>query len=277
MDYLLITETRSGTHFLSFILEKHPQLLWKWQNNYVNMLSKYYNEIKNACLAGRNITDLLSNISDVETKKIIFKNLQLFKLVQKNTYFFMYLALNQLYKNCCVEKKMGMSTHFQTALEFNLIDICYKINKNIKIILLTRKNVLERYVSQLIRQERENEIGYTNELNFEPSFKVVNCNINDFKSFKNDSFNNINKVKSLIFNKKIEFIEIEFLDLINKTPKILKEIKQFLNLSSEFEIKTPFLKLEKRPLHKIIKNWNAFSNDLKKENLNEYCCDNISL
>jgi len=281
MDFLLITQTRSGTHFLSHILEKHPQLYWKWQNNFINLLkdvlSNYHNKVRGKSDEDKRVSELLSYIFDDQKRESVLNYLPQFKFSQKNIYFFIYFALKNLYKNFNLDKKIGITTHFQTALEYGLLDICYKINKNIKIILLTRNNLLERYVSQIIRQKRENEIGYTNQLNFEPTSKTIDCSINDFKIFIKDSYSDLNKIKSIILNKKISFIEVEYLDLINNTTDTLNRIKVFLDLTKEFNGKTPFFKLEKRPLNKIINNWDSFLSDLKKENLNEYFSDNISL
>jgi len=240
MDFFLITQPRSGTHLLTDILGNHPELSWL-PLDYHSYRDEIYKILSNKPLIGE------------FTKTFLLQ-----------TFF------NSCYKSKKTNTNVGFFTHFDAAIQNNLVYVFKRINKNLKVILLKRRNTLKQYVSCLIRQEREKQFNSQNIdfLNFEKPFLQINCNVNNFFNFYKDFEIHYIDIKTSLERYRIPFIEIYYEDLRANSKIELEKIKKLFNLKTDISPESKFFKLETRPLNEIILNFNEFYEKLKNTKFN---------
>lgn len=233
-NFLLITRPRSGAHFLTDFLANHPDLYWA-----ANEGPDYSAIYNSSC-----ILNLLKNNNS--NKNVITK---------QNSYleFFMNKGVKN-YINNKPSKETGMTCHFYEIYKFKV----FKQSNLTKAILLTRENMLEGFVSFEIKKI-QSPSSYKNTI----TTSTIKCDFKQFIEYINHTKFLELKVKTFLIDTNIPILEIQYEELIKNTEIELLKIKKFLNLKSNFNYKSKFIKLEQRPLDKIIENWDEFSNLVK--------------
>jgi len=146
-------------------------------------------------------------------------------------------------------KLIGIFANLDLALSCNLLTIFKHINKDVRVILLKRRNTLEQYASLLMKQKKEIQSIYCNEEEFFAFYKKLEL-------FDID-------IKIELDRLSIPYTEIYYEDLSHDISNELNGLKEYLGLKHSFNASTEYFKLEKKPLNQIINNYTSFYDTFK--------------
>lgn len=201
--------------------------------------------------AGANqFTDLLNSIDNVHLHIIEYKNI--LNNIKPGNFiktFFLSRYIRSLKFNISKHNCSVISTDY--ALNDKIPYIFKKINKDLKVILLKRKNTLRQYIDLLTT---------------EYSSPSINCNEEEFFAFyKNLELLDID-IKIQLNKLLISYQELYYEDLCNKEG--LYKIANFLNLKTF--ITSNFICEEEKSLKEIIKNYVNFYQTLKDTKFSQF-------
>jgi len=255
MDFLLITQPRTGTYFLRDLLNNSNEIKW------FEGLDLNFNYLNN------------NNINTLVKYPKLFK-------------YFSFDYIKKFYNLHSPYKKVGnifslSHIYNYNNINFNNIDLLnmyYKINSSLKVILLKRKNLLKQYVSVVIRNLKDKDLSFEekerfaskSKINFEKTSLVVKCDYSEFLNFFYENQRNYENLKNNLYELGLEVLTIDYEEITLNTDSELLKIKSFLNLKNNIPNKSKFFKLESRPLSAIISNYNEFSLDIQNSPFAKY-------
>ena len=218
MNFILIAQPQTEMHLLAEIIESHPE---------ITLPILEHNKRLDNLFAIKNLQGKITKSYLIQTSL--------------NTYFSKKTSHNL----------SGVLTDCNSALSNNLPKILKRINKDIRCILLKRKNTLQQYVC-LLKKEA----------------KSVYCDEKEFFAF-------YKKLELLDIDTKIElnqlsipYTEIYYEDLCNDLYKELETLKDYLGLKQTFDTPTKCFMLDERPLKQIINNFTRFYETFKDTRFN---------
>jgi len=230
LDFLLLTQPRSGTHILTSYLKNHDELCWLDNEPCYSLLKS---------LNGKKIT----NYCDIKADQKLFVR-----------YFDLYL--NSLFqKNNKNNMQKGITAHIMDVIRLDYLNFILS-RKKIKIILLYRKNLLSRYLSREIQLKTEINVNQISTLK-------LNVNFNDFLDDVKYVMAERDAIEKHI-NNRTDKLLLYYEDLVDNPKLELKKIKDFLSLKKDFtNLELEWFKQETREFKDIIINYNDFFNRIK--------------
>jgi LPS sulfotransferase NodH len=248
MDFIIITQPRAGTFFLRDIFNRSSDICWFERvllPDYAKHFSKDRVE-KNPAVLEFLITNYIKKLYNQKPSSKLLGNI--FNLIAKYSW-----------GNLDIDV-------------YKLLKIFLKVNKSPKVILLSRKNILEQYISDTIKKLKFNELSDSEKkhygssksiLNFQHTDQTIQCEFKDFKNYADNLHNAYTNFLKFLQDNEIQVLEISYENLVNKTDATLNEISTFLKLRDPLKVASKFFKLEIRSVDKIIKNWNELKHQLK--------------
>jgi hypothetical protein len=214
VNSILVSQPRSGTHFLTNIL-RNNKLNWSKDEPLYYFLQNHYNYYNNKATLDNGVAVLF--------QYYLNKSLPGFNLIT------------------------GFSTHMYDINAINGLEHFKKHNSELKVLFLTRKNLLKRYVSRKIAR-------ITNQYNNQKTNVCVNLNFDEVVRNITKNITEQKMTKSLLNNNNIDFIDLYYEDLAVNTVSVLGHITNFLETPLQYICTT--VKQESRPLKDIITNYN---------------------
>lgn len=271
IKFILVTSQRTGSTYISNYLHNHPEIAMYEEVMYT----------KSSTPGG-----LIHFLSDKKFKKILFRfyNLRLIKKMHSKIpiYFPINIIVKQFLDTFFKRKKEFINNNnFFNDSSNQLIDepkalgfkvmvnqmISYPyLNKwilenNVKIIILKRQNILNKYVSVVASYQRK--IAHSTK-----QVGKVKINI-DLLHFKKYIENTINEYKMLdTFKNNKDYLCINYEDFFSNPELKIMDIYEFLEINKNLNFEKPKLKkLNSQSLDDIIVNFDELVNYLKQHNI----------
>ncbi|NBP01917.1 MAG: hypothetical protein EBU90_17610 [Proteobacteria bacterium] len=228
IDSILISQPRSGTHFLTSIL-RNNNLNWAKDEPVYYFLEQNY---------------------DYYNKNI--------KLDSEVAAFFSYYLNKKLpgFKNIT-----GFSSHIYDISAIQGIEYFYKKNNDLKIIVLTRKNLLKRYVSRKIARLTKNYSNTNSSAMVHLTSDEIKTNIDKTKKEQKETLDLLDTLDT-------QYTQITYEDLHFSPQTVLSQVEAFLKTSLKYLPSTK--KQENRSLANIITNYDQLKKELNGTDYIQY-------
>lgn len=228
IDSILISQPRSGTHFLTSILRNN-------NFNWAKDEPLYY---------------FLEQNFDYYNKSV--------KLNEEVAAFFSYYLNKKLPG---FKTNTGFSSHIFDLEVINGLEYFLNKNNNLKVIFLTRKNLLKRYVSRKIAKLTQNYVNSQTTHMVSLNTEEVKQDI-DYCKKEQELF--LCKLKNL----NVQFINLTYEELYSNPAITLEKIDLLLGTGLKFLPSTK--KQENRHLSDIIVNYNQLKDELNGTDYMQY-------
>lgn len=254
--FVIFTQPRSGSNLLCGMLNLHPEILC--HHEIFNPQRIYYS---------KDFHELLGNGETIFREDLIKGKIGLTTIKERKRYPEQFMF--KIWSNNFGCEAVGFNlfpNHIPHA-SMSLIR-----DKNVKKILLLRRNKIKCYVSLLIA--RETGIWDSYNLSKQKNNSNISVDINATKILKwsQKSSHYFNKLRQKMTDMAQSFLELSYEDLIEKKSESIKsDLLKFIGVSPAIEyLQPPLKKQNSNDLVDLISNFNELKNKLNGTELEQY-------
>lgn len=292
-NFCVVTQPRSGDELLISKLRSHPNIYITLGNPYSEFINQTnFDTFKDFLLKYKfqkqnydlkyNEQDIVHSLNTREYMETYYNDQITTGCIDESERNFINNYLNLIYSKDKTEKKEGNKIATECVLkryrEYGFTMYIEHIlanqheellTRDVKYVLLFRKNLLWQYVSTLL-PVTVNEHGYTKIIDTQVSLEPEKL-----KEFIHNTLCERQEVESIIVSKQVPYIEIYYEDIVKFNRKTLDTVQYFLNVPVQKEdlygINPDNIYEETRPIDTIINNYCDLKEYFKSdENILQY-------
>jgi LPS sulfotransferase NodH len=257
---ILLGSARTGSNYLMNLLASHPDLNSTHQvlsmkfikdDEFDELINEPINYIKKRLMLVNNKPTIIKLFYSNNPKKALANKNNYLKTKNKKQFY------ESLDKREKTELKRTLKyDNSKIYNSYKKIWIWFKLNKNIKIIHLSRSNILEKYVS-LFRALKSDKWTQTNNDNDKTTIKIVPKDCLEF--FKNYE---MEKKKYTLFFSNHKTLNVDYNELYLKKEETCNRILEFIGVSKQ-TLSSNMKKQNNSPLFESIENYDEIKDYFK--------------